>query len=70
MGEVNESVKEVTDLYNLEKFPTLMVLEKEADGSYSQKIYNGEMNLDDLIDYLKKYALDHKVSGKRPYKKG
>lgn len=47
-----------------------MLLEKESSGTYSHKPYNGEMNLDDIIDFLNKYALHHKVSGKRPYKKG
>lgn len=60
-ADVNESVEEVIKEYNIEKFPTLIALVKNDDGTYEREEYESDMKIEKLLRFLKRYALKEKV---------
>ncbi len=58
---MQSSIKELTVEYNIENFPTLLVLKLNSEGNYDPEIYDGEFNFDDVKAYLQTLALPNKV---------
>ena len=52
-GEVMQSETELIKLYNIKKFPTLMVILDEEKNKYD--LYNGKITYEDIKNYLNKY---------------
>ena len=53
-GEVMQSETELLQIFNIRKFPTLMVIIDEEKNKYD--LYNGKITYEDVKKYLNKYA--------------
>lgn len=62
-GEVRKSSQnEVISQYNVDKFPTLMVLKLNDKKQYERVDYDGEFKFDKVKEFLEPYALENKVN--------
>lgn len=61
-ADVYEGVEDVVKAYNVDKFPTLLVLVRKEDGTYEKEFYESDMKIEKLMRFLKRYALKEKVT--------
>ena len=54
--------KEVIDQYEVENFPTLLVLKLNANKQYEKEMYTGEYKFDKIKEWLEPFALEKKVN--------
>lgn len=59
VGEVKQSEKNIVSEFNIQSFPTLVVISPE----YGTVQFEGKLKRDTLKSFLEKYALESKTSG-------
>lgn len=50
------------DQYEIEKFPTLLLLRLNSNKQYDKEVYTGEYKFDKIKEWLEPFALEKKVN--------
>ncbi len=67
MGEVLEG-GDVEGSFNIQSFPTLLVINIDSKGQPQVQEYKGELKFKAMVDYISKFALKEKL--KKPENNG
>ena len=59
---MRKNSKELIEQYEIEKFPTLLVLKLNAQKQYDKEQYTGDYKFDKIKEWLEPYALENKVN--------
>ena len=59
---MRKNSREVIDQYEIEKFPTLLVLKLNKNKQYEKEYYTGEYKFDKMKEWLDTFALEKKVN--------
>ena len=54
--------KEIIDQYNIEQFPSLLLLRLNENKQYDKEFYTGDYKFDKIKEWLDPYALEKKVN--------
>lgn len=59
---MRKTSREIIEQYEIEKFPTLLVLKLNANKQYEKEYYTGDYKFDKIKEWLEPYALETKVN--------